>query len=121
MQPIAKSTTAQIEKKSRGLGRFISPALCAKLRTTAGWLLLTGDYTQNPRSGSMSVTGFITNGSNREGLKLSVTGLSGPVLSSRSDQPPSTSQVAHRTDEESKSAQFPYPDTKSHLARIGSA
>jgi hypothetical protein len=30
--PITKSTTAQTEKKARGVGRFISPALCASLR-----------------------------------------------------------------------------------------
>jgi hypothetical protein len=31
MQPSAKSTTAQIEKKTRGEGRFISLALCSPL------------------------------------------------------------------------------------------
>jgi hypothetical protein len=31
MQPSAKSTTAQIEKKTRGEGRFISLALCPPL------------------------------------------------------------------------------------------
>src|SRR5450755_1383799 len=30
-KPNTKSTTAQIEKKARGLGRFISPALCSIL------------------------------------------------------------------------------------------
>lgn len=28
-KPNTKSTTAQIEKNTRGVGRFISPALCA--------------------------------------------------------------------------------------------
>jgi len=30
-KPNTKSTTAQIEKKARGVGRFISPALCSTL------------------------------------------------------------------------------------------